>query len=991
MLHFFLTRLSARASVRALPLLLVLAALLARPDAARASHIRAGDIQAKVDTTAARNPRRIFFKMVLYTTECQTCVDEKQITIFFGDGTSSCYLGIDRTPLNNGRRPLPGLSDTSYNIYYFEHTYPSTGPFTVKYVGENRNAGVLNMFDSRNQSFYISTTIFITAVYAANHTPVLTSPAVDKAAVGQVFVHNPGAYDQDGDSLVYTLQPSQKATLPADAIVGPPCVGYSGNNTPVTAPVPSFRYPNDPIITAPDIPKQVFYDHDPVWVPNNAAIFEISNRKGSKGQITWNAPAQEGIYNFAFRITELRRGPLGWSEIGNVVRDMQVVVTNTNNLRPLLNIPPDLCVVAGSTVTGTVTAVDPSGPGSAAPTPVMLFAYAGIKPPATFFQTQSGPPQASGTFTWRTDCSNVARQPYLVVFKAQDTPTGPSVPSNQPLIDEQVWSITVVGPPPRNVRTVAGLTIGGLNRAELSWDPYSCPNAANLYVYRKVGPGPPPGACETGISAASGYVRIGTLAPGATSFIDDNKDANGVPQGLNRGLTYCYRLYADFPLPAGGASIASDEACVTFAGRAAQLKNVDVETTSATDGQIAVRWTQPRQANGAAFAGTPSYVLSRAEGLAPTTFTQVRTFTSLTDTAYTDTKLNTLDKQYSYRLEFVRTFTNGQPAVTETSIPASSVRTTVVPTNPPTAYTVSWTHNVPWDNTARPVTIYRRPASSPVFTPLATVSTGFGGGSYVDRDQTLVTGQTYCYYVRTEGRYAPTGYLSSLLNKSQEQCRQLISPPCPPVLNLQASNCDSLATAQPSGSTSVYSNALKWTRSNTPAGCDTSIASYRVYYRPGATGAFMLVGTTPRTSFLHANLPVSGGCYAVQAVARGGGISDTSNVACQDNCLFFSLPNIFTPNGDAQNAVFRPKTNSAVRSVHFQAFNRWGRKVFENTTTANDPVLINWDGGGPIGGDNAGNRSSKVADGIYYYLAEVEFADAASTKRKYKGWVEIIR
>jgi len=60
-----------------------------RPDTAWASHIRAGDIQAKIDTTANPNPRRVFFKMILYTTEGTGVVDQPAATIFFGDGTSS--------------------------------------------------------------------------------------------------------------------------------------------------------------------------------------------------------------------------------------------------------------------------------------------------------------------------------------------------------------------------------------------------------------------------------------------------------------------------------------------------------------------------------------------------------------------------------------------------------------------------------------------------------------------------------------------------------------------------------------------------------------------------------------------------------------------------------------------------------------------------------------------------------------------------------------
>ncbi|MDO7846339.1 gliding motility-associated C-terminal domain-containing protein [Hymenobacter sp. M29] len=993
MIEYFLFR--ARAWAWAVALMLVVGAGL-RPETARASHIRAGDIQAKVDTTAGRNPRRIFFKMILYTTTLPTNgnppVDEKQVTIFFGDGTSSCYQGIDRVP--GGRLPIPLVPDTGLNVYTFEHTYPATGSYTVAYTGENRVAGVLNMDNSGAQSFFISTTITIDPALGFNHSPVLTSPAVDKGGINQVFLHNPGGYDADGDSLAYHLRASQKVSLLAENIVAAPCPNGRGDNTPISLVVPNFRFPADPTLAPGTV--QVPYNGVPssTGVGNIPAIFV---QDPYTGQITWNAPGLAGYYNVAMEIEEWRRTPLGRRRIGLVIRDMQILIVPTNNLRPNLTIPADICVVAGQSITGVVTATDGIGPGSAAQTPVSLFAYAGIKPPATFVQSTQGPPQARGVFTWQTDCSNVARLPYLVVFKAQDTPPGSGTtttpPASQPLIDEQVWRITVVGPAPQNLTATPGTSPAGLNRTVLNWSPYTCTNASVIYIYRKVGPGPGPGACETGIPASSGYVRIGSALPNATTFTDENLDAGGVARGLARGLTYCYRIYAEFPLPAAGASLASAEACATIAGRSAQLKNVDVDATSATAGQIAVRWTTPRTTTGVAFDGTPSYVLSRGEGLSPTTFTTLRTFTSLADTSFIDTGLNTLDRQYSYRLDFVRSFPNGQASITETGMPASSVRTTVAANNPPTSFGVSWSYNVPWDNAARPVAIYRR-ANTPgsQFVQIATAPTGLNGGSYLDNSAALVTGQNYCYYVRTEGRYASTGYLSSLLNKSQEQCRQLIAPPCTPVLSLQNVNCDSLsALPQPSGSSPTYTNRLRWTLSNTPAGCDASGVSYRLFYREGTAGRFTLLTTTSQTSFVHSNLPNSGGCYAVQAVGNGGAASDTSNVACQANCLFFSLPNIFTPNGDGLNTVFKPRSNSPVRSVHFQAFNRWGRKVFENTTTAIDAVLINWDGGGPLAGDTPSARGGKVADGIYYYLAEVEFADLAGTKRTYKGWVEIVR
>ena len=38
-----------------------------------------------------------------------------------------------------------------------------------------------------------------------NNTPILLNPPYDKAALGHRFIHNPGAFDEDGDSLSYGL------------------------------------------------------------------------------------------------------------------------------------------------------------------------------------------------------------------------------------------------------------------------------------------------------------------------------------------------------------------------------------------------------------------------------------------------------------------------------------------------------------------------------------------------------------------------------------------------------------------------------------------------------------------------------------------------------------------------------------------------------------------------------------------------------------------
>lgn len=140
-----------RELARVVVLFMIAVGLALRPSAAWATHIRAGDIQAKVDTTANPNSRRVFFKLSLYTDNAHP-VPEDVETVFFGDGTTSCLGGIPRA---GNARPILGNTDTSINVYYFDHIYPSVGQFTVKFIGENRVAGVLNMDNSVDLPFYI--------------------------------------------------------------------------------------------------------------------------------------------------------------------------------------------------------------------------------------------------------------------------------------------------------------------------------------------------------------------------------------------------------------------------------------------------------------------------------------------------------------------------------------------------------------------------------------------------------------------------------------------------------------------------------------------------------------------------------------------------------------------------------------------------------------------------------------------------------------------
>jgi len=968
-----------------LGLLLGLGAL--RPQAAQATHIRAGDIQSRVDPDPLGNNNRIYFTLTLYL-NINPQVPQDNVDIYFGDGTKQLAIKL------TSRSLVPGAQNTNVSTYEFDHIFPGSGQYTVSFVGENRVAGILNMSNSVTQNFYINTVISIDPANGKNRSPVLRAPALDRAGLGQVFVHNPAGFDADGDSLAYYLRSTQQVDVNRNG------TGGLVNNNPSPTPSDGYVSPVSPIITGGVVPRQVLYSGVPAGVPGDAAIIVQDARNG---QITWNAPARVGFYNIAFVVEEWRRGPFGIRRIGQLIRDMQIEVVPTNNLPPLLVVPLDLCVIAGQAVTLNVSARDGSGPPpDGAPTPVTLFAFSGllppttVTPPATFVQNNTGT-SVTGTFRWQTQCANVADQPYVVVFKAQDTPPVP--PGSPPgttgppaLVDIRPVSITVVGPPPQNVRAVPTSSGAGLVGL-VSWDSYACQNASQLLIYRSEGPvNFNPSTCQTGIPNGIGYVRIGAVPATAVTFADDNGG-----RGLTRGKTYCYRIYATYPLPAGGASLASNESCLTFSGRSAQLTNVDVNTTDPSTGQITVKWTQPRpDLAGSAFGAPFGYALDRGLGASPTTFVSVDTIRNLSDTTYVDRGLNTTVNQYTYRLKFFNTTGSGKTAIRryETAPLASSVRTSLVPSGLARTITVNFGFQVPWDNTRQPARVFRRgPGGGGAFSQVGTTVPTATGGSYVDRDPALVFEQDYCYYVQTNGQYPTTNSLgqllyANLLNNSQQVCTQLLPTPCTPVLSIRAINCDSLATSVKFDPTKqLYQNFLRWTAGSAPAGCVVNAAYYRILRAKTSAGPFVAIDSTStaaQLTYLDRNLPQQAYCYAVQAVAPNKQRSALSNIACQTECVFFVLPNIFTPNGDSKNDLFRPKTSSEIARTRIQIFNRWGRKVYESDR---DPY-INWDGGGKAG-ESA--TSGLVSNGLYYYLAEVEFKDAAQTKRTYKGWVEVAR
>ncbi|WP_205501883.1 T9SS type A sorting domain-containing protein [Rufibacter psychrotolerans] len=498
---------------RALGWPLLLLALLLTALQAGATHIRAGNILAKGETGPDRNPLKFHFTLVTYTV-APPAFEDLSARLYFGDCTSQEVARTSRTILANGQ------NNTLVNEYHFEHTFPGPGTYTVTYVAMSRNMGVVNLNTSVQQVFTLQTTVTVDPFLGVNRSPMFSQAPLEAAVRNQTLVHNPVAYDPDGDSLAYKLVPL-KTSNSFD-----PC----GN--PVVQTAPGFRGLEH--FLGPQQPgSPTGYTLDPIT-----------------GQLTWNTPGILGEYNIALGVEEWRDGRL----IGQIVRDMQLLIGENGNRPPVITAPRDTCAVASTLLQAPVMTRDPDND------PTIVLVYGEMMSRIEFPRVDD----VTRAFQWQPRCEDVRRAPYQVVFRAEDQPSAGATK----LAHVQTWNVTVVAPPPVLLSAVPQ----GGNSVRLTWQNYTCPNFGRMYIYRKVNASAfSPTACQVGIPASAGYTLVGTVPAGTSTFLDNN---NG--QGLDLNQQYHYRIYAAMQEPAGGSSLASNEVAVstltgTPEGQAQQL------------------------------------------------------------------------------------------------------------------------------------------------------------------------------------------------------------------------------------------------------------------------------------------------------------------------------------------------------------------------------------------------------------------------------------
>lgn len=814
-----------------------------------ATHNRAGEI-------TYRQISDLTFEITIITytaTGPGWTADRPELEIQWGDNTTSVLPRVEKIDLPD---------DYRRNKYIGTHTYPGPGVYVIVVEDPNRNLGVNNIPNSVNTIFSISTTMLIDPTLGVNNTPILTQPPVDKAAVGQVFVHNPGAYDPDGDSLSYKLTICRAEN-------GEPIEGY-------TLPAAS----------------------------NSLSVDEIT------GDLVWDTPVYAGVYNIAMLIEEWRDG----IKIGQIIRDMQIEVFNTNNKPPVIN-ATDICIEADSLLKFTVTATDPNDE------TILLSAHgAPFEIPgssASLNQTVSEPGFAEAEFTWQTECDYVRKQSYNLNIKAEDNN------SIVNLVDIKSISISIVGPKVENA-IVSATT----NVISLSWDVNYCTNVIGYNIYRRITPsGYEPDFCEVGVPENLGYTKI--------AFVEGYFNTSYNDYSASQGQEYCYLITAVFPDEAEG--YASDEVCAVLIRGIPTITNVSVNSTDDNNGEIYIAWSKPTEIDVGEAPGPYQYVLYRSEGYFGENLIEIATINNIDDTSFVDTNIDTRNLPWSYKVEFY----NNQPGnefLIGTPHIASSVYIDFKQME--NALKLKLNKNTPWVNSE--YTIYRYSDALLAFDSIGTTNTE----SYIDKG--LINGRDYCYFVRSTGAYSVDGIIKPIINFSQENCEEAIdtTPPCTPSVSV-SSTCDS-----------VYFE-IAWNYKDT---CYNDVKEYRLYYSPYIDGEHKLIHTANANSNSHVFYPELGmaGCFYMTAVDSFNNESSMSVRTCLDDCTYYDLPNVFTPNNDGMHDLFQPFfPYYFVEKINIQIFNRWGQLMFETE----DPD-INWDG--------RNYKNGKiVSDGVYFYICDV--------------------
>ena len=316
-----------------------------------------------------------------------SCFQADSVEIFQIAGTGqeiSPACAAQATTCNGG-------TFTGIQEYIYRGIITLPGPCADWNISYNlccRNAAITNIQDPSNTQMYIYATLDNTNGLC-NNSPVFSNKPVPFVCLGQQFCFNHGAYDSEGDSLVYQL-----------------ITPYDRAGTPVTYLAPFTS--NQPLSSSP------------------AMSFNPQT-----GDICMT-PTNLEVTVMAVLVKEYRNGVL----IGSVERDIQVTVITCSNIIPTLTGINGTNSFAMTICAGEQTCFDVfSSDVDAGQNTFVTWDYA--IPGADF--TAHPAPRETGTFCWTPTQADVNVIPYCFTVTVRD--------DNCPYTGSQIYSfcITVRG------------------------------------------------------------------------------------------------------------------------------------------------------------------------------------------------------------------------------------------------------------------------------------------------------------------------------------------------------------------------------------------------------------------------------------------------------------------------------------------------------------------------------------------------------------------
>jgi hypothetical protein len=254
-----------------------------------ASHIRGGYIRV-----VSGNSSLTYKFEVIGFTDTGSSVGFGGGELDFGDGTTISLEGSDVA-----HETILLGNETSLTKYTISHTYQAPGAYTVIVKEFFRNASVINMENSVETPFFVSTQVVVDPFFGFNSTPALDVLPAIFAKAGSRFFSAVGSKDEQDDSLVYSL--------------AVPLRDFAEE-------VDSYRWPND----------ISFYAGE------NRSETPVLKLDKLSGQLTWDTPELVGEFGIAYKVIEYRKVDGEVHKLSETTVDLQIINVESDMQPPAI-------------------------------------------------------------------------------------------------------------------------------------------------------------------------------------------------------------------------------------------------------------------------------------------------------------------------------------------------------------------------------------------------------------------------------------------------------------------------------------------------------------------------------------------------------------------------------------------------------------------------------------------------------------------------------